>query len=60
LSELGPVGDALKDAGIASWNVEYRRLPEPGSGWPGTYLDIAAAVDHLRMLAPTYRLDLER
>jgi len=58
--ELGPVGDTLAAEGIATWNVEYRRLGEPGAGWPGTWLDIGMAVDHLRALAAVHRLDLSR
>lgn len=58
--DLAPMGDALKDGGIATWNVEYRRLGQSGSGWPGTYLDIGRAVDHLRALAREYPLDLGR
>jgi acetyl esterase/lipase len=57
---LAPMGDALKADGIASWNVEYRRLGQPGGGWPGTYLDVGRAVDHLRTLAEPYGLDLSR
>ena len=60
LRDLGPIGDALKAEGIASWNIEYRRLPQSGSGWPGTYRDVGHALDYLRALAPTYALDLER
>ena len=60
LRELGPVGDMLRDDGIASWNIEYRQPPQPGGGWPGTFLDIARGVDHLRALAGTYPLDLNR
>ena len=60
LRDLGPMGDALKDAGIATWNIEYRRLGEPGGGWPGTYLDVGLAVDHLRTLADQHELDLNR
>lgn len=60
LRDLGPMGDALKDAGIATWNIEYRRLGEPGGGWPGTYLDVGLAVDHLRTLADQHDLDLGR
>ena len=40
LRDLAPMGDALKDEGIASWNIEYRRPRQQGSGWPGTYLDV--------------------
>jgi acetyl esterase/lipase len=58
--DLAAMGDALKDDGIASWNVEYRRVGQPGGGWPGTYLDVGRAVDHLRTLAREYPLDLDR
>jgi acetyl esterase/lipase len=54
------MGDALKALGIATWNVEYRRLGQPGGGWPGTHQDVGRAVDQLRALAETYRLDLNR
>lgn len=60
LRELGPLGEALKRDGIATWNIEYRRLYEPGSGFPGTYLDVGRGVDHLRAIAPQYNLDLSR
>ena len=58
--ELGQLGDALKAKGIATWNIEYRRLGQPGSGWPGTYLDVAHAVDRLRTIASEHKLDLGR
>ena len=60
LRDLAPMADALKAAGIASWNIEYRRLPQSGSGWPGTYQDVGRAVDHLRVIAEAQRLDLRR
>ena len=41
-----------------TWNVEYRRLPQPGSGWPGTYEDVGRGVDYLRRIAQQYELDL--
>ena len=59
-SDLAPMADALKDRGIATWNVEYRRLGQPGGGWPGTYLDAGRAVDHVRTLARSHALDLSR
>lgn len=58
--DLAPMGDALKVDGIATWNIEYRRLGQPGGGWPGTYLDVGRAVDELRTLAGRYSLDLGR
>jgi acetyl esterase/lipase len=57
---FGAMGDALKDVGIATWNIEYRRLGEDGGGWPGTYLDVGMAVDHVRAIARAHRLDVGR
>jgi len=60
LRDLGALAAALTADGIATWNVEYRRLGQPGGGWPGTYLDVGRAVDHLRTIAGQYELDLGR
>jgi acetyl esterase/lipase len=46
--------------GIATWNVEYRRLGNDGGGWPGTFLDVARATDAVRDLVAGYRLDMDR
>jgi acetyl esterase/lipase len=50
----------LAGRGYAVWNVEYRKLGEPGAGYPGTFQDVATAVDRLRAEAPKYGLDLRR
>jgi acetyl esterase/lipase len=60
LADLAAVGDALKGRGIATLNVEYRRIDQVGGGWPNTYLDVGNAVDHVRSLAKEHRLDLSR
>jgi acetyl esterase/lipase len=60
LELLRPLAAALTREGFATWNVEYRRAGSPGGGWPGTYLDLAAATDYLRSVAPAYHLDLDR
>jgi acetyl esterase/lipase len=60
LHELGPIAEALRDQGIATWNLEYRRLGQAGGGWPGTYLDIGRGVDQLRTIAAKNGLDLSR
>jgi acetyl esterase/lipase len=49
----------LRRHGIAIWSVEYRRLGEPGGGYPGSFEDIANAIDWLRQLANSYPLDLD-
>lgn len=60
LTYFGHVCATLTARGIATWNVEYRRLGDAGGGWPGTLLDVAAAVDGLRTLAAAHHLDLAR
>ena len=60
LRDLAPMADALKAEGIATWNIEYRRVGQSGGGWPGTYLDVGKAVDYLRVLASQHALDLDR
>jgi acetyl esterase/lipase len=60
LSLMVPVCEALTYEGLATWNIEYRRLGDPGGGWPGTFLDVGAAVDHLRSFAPHHGLEMRR
>jgi acetyl esterase/lipase len=60
LKNTVPMSDALRNAGIATWNIEYRRVDNEGGGWPGTYLDIAAAIDRLRTIAREHPLDLDQ
>lgn len=50
----------LRDRGYAVWNLEYRRIGHPGGGYPGTFQDIAAGLDHLRTVAAEHPLDLRR
>jgi acetyl esterase/lipase len=40
----------LAGAGWAAWNLEYRRLGS-GGGWPETFRDVMAGIDHLSTLA---------
>jgi acetyl esterase/lipase len=54
------VFDALRDEGIATWSIEYRRTDNMGGGWPGTFQDVAAAADLLPTVAKKYSLDLSR
>ena len=57
LRHLGPV---LAQRGIATWSIGYRRANEEGGGHPGTYTDVATAIDLLRTQAPQHRIDLAR
>ena len=56
--QITDVVDDLVGRGYAVWNVEYRRIGEPGGGWPGTFLDVAAAIDALDGMDPA--LDTDR
>lgn len=60
LGYMGHLSADLTAAGIATWNLEYRRVGNPGGAWPGTFEDVARGVDHLRTLAKNYPLDLQR
>ena len=60
LDPLRPLAAALTGAGAATWNLEYRRAGDPGGGWPGSFLDLAAGVDCLRTIARKNHLDLNK
>lgn len=55
------LGDAISSdlakRGWATWNLEYRRVGN-GGGWPQTFADVAAGLDHLRKIPEARRLDL--
>ncbi len=56
---MDPLAEAVVAEGWAAWNVDYRPVGE-GGGWPTTFTDVAAAVDHLDALAEEHPLDLDR
>jgi acetyl esterase/lipase len=60
MDNMRPLAAALADAGIATWNIEYRRLGHEGGGWPGTFHDVANGADFIRTLARDHSLDLNR
>lgn len=60
LELMDHVAGDLRDRGKAVWNIEYRRIGHEGGGYPGTFQDAAAALDHVRKLAEPHRLDLGR
>jgi acetyl esterase/lipase len=60
MDNMRPLSAALTDSGIATWNIEYRRLGHQGGGWPGTFRDVANAADFLRTIAQDHQLDLTR
>jgi acetyl esterase/lipase len=48
---MRPIACDLTRRGWAAWNIEYRRIGRgQGGGWPATFEDVAAAIDHLRLI----------
>lgn len=53
LSLAQPQAIDARARGYATWNIEYRRVGDPGGGYPGTLADVGAAIDALdRVDAP--------
>lgn len=44
-----PLAASLAHEGWTAYNIEYRRVGD-GGGWPATFDDVAAAIDHLATL----------
>jgi acetyl esterase/lipase len=57
LAHAGHLCAALAAKGVATWNVEYRRVGNLGGGWPGTFEDIRSAYRYLPQIAKRYDLD---
>jgi len=51
---------ALAAKGVATWNIEYRRVGNPGGGWPGTFQDIRSAFRYLGQITGRYKLDANK
>jgi acetyl esterase/lipase len=58
--QLRHLGPELTRQGIAVWSIGYRRADEPGGGYPGTFHDVAKAIDRIRSEAGRFHLDLSR
>src|SRR5207248_5847251 len=60
LTHAGHLCVALAKAGVATWNLEYRRVGNPGGGWPGTFEDVTSGFGFLRQVAKQRNLDDNR
>lgn len=60
LAHAGHLCQALRAAGIATFNLEYRRVGNAGGGWPGTFEDVRAAHRFLRQQQSRFHLDIDR
>ena len=48
LAHAGHLCAALATAGLATANLEYRRVGEEGGGWPGTFDDVRTGIGAIR------------
>src|SRR5579872_6385906 len=60
LDHAGHLCAALTARGLATANLEYRRVGNDGGGWPGTFSDIRSAYHFLAQNAQEYNLDSRR
>jgi acetyl esterase/lipase len=60
LAHAGHLCAALTSKGIATFNLEYRRVGNKGGGWPGSFEDVLAGFRFLPQIAKRYKLDASR
>jgi acetyl esterase/lipase len=60
LEYFGHLCAALTAKGVATANLEYRRVGNAGGGWPGTFADIRAAYRFLTQNGKQYEVDVRR
>ena len=60
LTHAGHLCHALREAGVATFNMEYRRVGNEGGGWPGSFADIRAGYRYVRQEAARFQANPER
>jgi acetyl esterase/lipase len=60
LGYMGHLCAALTAKGIATANLEYRRVGNSGGGWPGTFADVRTGYQFLMQSARQYEFDARR
>ena len=60
LEHAGHLCAALTAQGLATANLEYRRVGNKGGAWPGTFADIRSAYHFLLQNAVAHRFDTKR
>ncbi|HMH06738.1 MAG TPA: alpha/beta hydrolase [Terriglobales bacterium] len=60
LKHAGHFCAALTARGLATWNLEYRRVGNVGGGWPGTFEDVRSGYRQVSQIAGRYNLDLAK
>lgn len=57
LEHMGHLCAALTAKGLATANLEYRRVGNEGGGWPGTFADVRSAYQFLVQNAAAHNFD---
>lgn len=60
LTHAGHLCEALRSAGVATFNAEYRRVGNTGGGWPGTFEDVRSAYRFVQQEHSRFHLDLDK
>ncbi len=60
LDHAGHLCAALTATGLATANLEYRRVGDEGGAWPGTFADIRSAYQFLLQNTQRHNLDSKR
>lgn len=60
LRQIAPLASALAEKGWMVWSIEYRGIDEEGGGFPGTYLDVAQALQKLSGETTRLNIDVSR
>jgi acetyl esterase/lipase len=60
LAHAGHLCESLRNLGVATFNVEYRRVGNPGGAWPGTFADIRLAYNYVRQHLSQFHLEEKR
>ena len=60
LAHAGHLCQALRAAGVATINLEYRRVGNTGGGWPGTFEDIRSAYRFIQQAHSRFQIDVNR
>jgi acetyl esterase/lipase len=60
LTHAGHLCDALRAAGLATFNIEYRGVGNIGGGWPGTFEDIRSAYRFVQQEHSRFQIDLDK
>ena len=61
LKHISSLCTAFTNKGVITCNLEYRRIGNPGGGWPGTFQDVSLATDQImETISSDPRVDVAR